>query len=66
MISIPESQMITLPEAVERCPGKNLKALQNARLRDPNFPKSVGNREGVRGRPNLYNADDIDRWYRSV
>lgn len=61
-----EPVLITLPEAVMYCPGKNLKALQNARLRDPNFPKSVGNREGARGRPNLYDLADIRRWNNSV
>lgn len=65
--STPEDpRLITLPESVILFPKKNLKWLQNARLRDPNFPKPAGRRMESTGRPNVYSVEEMRRWGSNV
>jgi hypothetical protein len=62
-----EEKEITLPEAVtEGYTRKNIRALRNAKHRDPRFPKPVGRRLEQHGRPWTYNSHAIVRWDRDM
>lgn len=58
-----EDEEVTLQEAIDKgFTSRSMKALQNARTRDPRFPDSIGQRLNQHGRPRTYSSRAIVRW----